>query len=232
MVNMLYVPFGALMLVMYDKAMLRTIDTQYNNKDPQLNPVSNWAFTVRRIRSYPGFDPSWEVSTYYKAGRFSKITSVEMINEIKFVVSGTGQEILGFTADNVGLHSVHGSLAMLMYLAKEPVYTIILVGRWSSDAFLAYIEKQIKKFTKGVSSQMLQHETFCNIPAFSNRAPLGAAPPRRQSGSPLAEVPPPGHPQGSFWPSRVSPPRSPTQKLASKHGSGLFLGVWTLATPH
>ena len=41
-----------------------------------------------------------------------------------------------------------------MYLAKEPVYTIMLVGRWSSDAFLAYIEKQIKEFTKGVSSRM------------------------------------------------------------------------------
>jgi len=32
MVNMLYVPFGALMLVMYDKAMVKTIDTHYNNK--------------------------------------------------------------------------------------------------------------------------------------------------------------------------------------------------------
>ena len=94
-----------------------------------------------------------------------------MINEIKFVVSGTGQEILGFTADDVGLHSVRGSLAMLMYLAKEPVYTIMLVGRWSSDAFLAYIEKQIKEFTKGVSTRMLQHETFCNVPAFDTHAP-------------------------------------------------------------
>ena len=37
--------------------------TQYNNSDPQLNPVSNWAYTIRRIRSYPGFDPSWGVST-------------------------------------------------------------------------------------------------------------------------------------------------------------------------
>ena len=60
---------------------------------------------------------------------------------------------------------------MLMYLAKEPVYTIMLVGRWSSDAFLAYIEKQIKEFTRGVSSRMLQHETFCNIPAFNSSAP-------------------------------------------------------------
>merc|ERR1712131_496368 len=31
MVNMLYVPFGALMLVMYDKAMTRVIDMRYNN---------------------------------------------------------------------------------------------------------------------------------------------------------------------------------------------------------
>ncbi|KAL7473985.1 hypothetical protein ACHAWX_000001 [Stephanocyclus meneghinianus] len=53
---------------------------------------------------------------------------------------------------------------MLMYLAKEPVYTIMLIGRWSSDAFLAYIEKQVKEFTKGVSSRMLQYNTFYNIP--------------------------------------------------------------------
>ena len=53
---------------------------------------------------------------------------------------------------------------MMMYLATEPTYTIMLFGRWSSDAFLAYIEKQIKEFGKGVSSRMLQHETFYNVP--------------------------------------------------------------------
>jgi len=53
---------------------------------------------------------------------------------------------------------------MMMYLAKEPVYTIMLIGRWNSDAFLAYIEKQIKEFTKGVSTRMLQNKTFFNLP--------------------------------------------------------------------
>ena len=57
---------------------------------------------------------------------------------------------------------------MLMHLAKEPVYTIMLVGRWNSDAFLAYIEKQIKEFTKGVSSRMLTHETFVNIASLNH----------------------------------------------------------------
>ena len=53
---------------------------------------------------------------------------------------------------------------MMMYLAKEPTYTIMLIGRWSSDAFLAYIEKQIKEFTKGVSTRMLENDHFFNTP--------------------------------------------------------------------
>ena len=72
--------------------------------------------------------------------------------------------MLGFTSDNIGTHSVRSSLAMMMYLAKEQIYTIMLIGRWSSDAFLAYIEKQMKEFTRGVSSRMLQHDTFYNTP--------------------------------------------------------------------
>ena len=57
----------------------------------------------------------------------------------------------------------------MVYLAKEPVYTIMLIGRWSSDAFLAYIEKQIKEFTKGVSTRMLQNNTFFNLPLAANQ---------------------------------------------------------------
>ena len=53
---------------------------------------------------------------------------------------------------------------MMMYLAKEPIYTIMLIGRWSSDAFLAYIKKQIKEFIKGVSTRMLENDHFFNTP--------------------------------------------------------------------
>ena len=142
--------------------------TQYNNDDPQLNPVYNWASVVKRIISYPGFKPSWPVFTYFDNKGFSKITVSEMIADIKHSVTCIGEHVLGFTRDDVGAHSPRASLAMLMYLAKEPVYTIMLVGRWNSDAFLAYIEKQIKEFTKGVSRRMLIHETFTNIPAFNH----------------------------------------------------------------
>ena len=53
---------------------------------------------------------------------------------------------------------------MMMYLAKTPVYTIMMQGRWHSNAFLTYIEKQVLKFAKDVSKKMLTHNTFFNIP--------------------------------------------------------------------
>jgi hypothetical protein len=44
---------------------------------------------------------------------------------------------------------------MVMYLAGAPVYTIMLIGRWSSDAFICYIKKQVEQFSKQVAKQML-----------------------------------------------------------------------------
>ena len=73
-------------------------------------------------------------------------------------------DIIGFTSADIGTHSVCASLVMMMYLANEPIYTIILIGRWSSDAFLAYIGKQVEEFIKEVSSRILQHDTFYNTP--------------------------------------------------------------------
>ena len=93
------------------------------------------------------------------------------------VVDGAlGVDTLGFTSNDVGTHSVRASLAMMMYLAREQIYTIMLVGRWSSDAFLAYIEKQVKEFTTGVSSRMLQSDTFFNIPLASTTSDIQSCP--------------------------------------------------------
>jgi hypothetical protein len=52
---------------------------------------------------------------------------------------------------------------MAMYLAGIPVFTIMLLERWSSDAFLRYIRKQITEFSSGVSQKMITHEDFFRI---------------------------------------------------------------------
>ena len=49
---------------------------------------------------------------------------------------------------------------MAMYLNKVKTYTIMLQGRWCSDAFLRYIRKQVKEFSDGVSAAMVSLDTY------------------------------------------------------------------------
>jgi hypothetical protein len=62
---------------------------------------------------------------------------------------------------------------MAIYLASVPVYTIMLLGRWSSDAFLRYIRHQVKEFSKGVSQKMITNERCFTI---SSSNPIGSLP--------------------------------------------------------
>jgi hypothetical protein len=75
-----------------------------------------------------------------------------------------GSTQLGFEAHKIGYHSLQSGAAMEMYLAGIPVYTIMLIGRWSSDAFLCCIRKQVEKFSKHASKQMLMFCSFRTIP--------------------------------------------------------------------
>ena len=51
---------------------------------------------------------------------------------------------LGLNPKRIGLHSLCSLAAMALYLNVVPVYTIMLLGCWSSDAFLPYIRKQVE----------------------------------------------------------------------------------------
>ena len=53
---------------------------------------------------------------------------------------------------------------MAMYLGGIPVFAIKMIGRWSSDAFMKYIRKQIAQFTFDVSTRMLTMQHFRHIP--------------------------------------------------------------------
>ena len=52
---------------------------------------------------------------------------------------------------------------MALYLAGVPVFSIMLVGRWSSTAFLKYIRKQVQEFLQGISSKMIEVQSFDHV---------------------------------------------------------------------
>ena len=55
---------------------------------------------------------------------------------------------------------------MWMHLAGVPSYSIMMIGRWSSDAFLLYIRRAVQEFSGGISQKMLNRETFFSLTSF------------------------------------------------------------------
>jgi hypothetical protein len=55
---------------------------------------------------------------------------------------------------------------MGMYLSGTPVYMIMLMGCWSSDAFMRYIRKQVLDMSHRISTKMITYEEFYTIPDF------------------------------------------------------------------
>ena len=49
---------------------------------------------------------------------------------------------------------------MAMKLAGVSEFTIMIIGRWQSMAFLDYIRKQVAQFSINITDQMLQHADF------------------------------------------------------------------------
>lgn len=139
---------------------------QWSTNDKELCPIKHWAYTIIRLQNYPNYSPEWPVYHYYDytTKKHSNITSNEIFTDIRAAVDAIGPHTLGFTSKEVGTHSNRAAFAMMMYLAGRPIYTIMLLGRWLSDAFLRYIEKQIKEFSKDASKKMLSNNTFYNIP--------------------------------------------------------------------
>jgi len=147
--------------------------TQHRSGDKLLCPVIIWANIVKRIRSYKNSTSSTTVNSYQSANskKIHSFTGTELLKRLCFATTSIGSNTLGFTAKDVGLHSARSGAAMAMYLAHIPVFTIMLLGCWSSNAFLRYIRKQVKEFSNGISSKMIQHEHFFTIPSTSIEDP-------------------------------------------------------------
>jgi hypothetical protein len=129
-----------------------------------LCPVKQWAAVVNRIWSYPGANINTPVSAVWRYDKLDNLTSQTLINALRDAVIAVGEDSLGFKASEVGTHSIRSGAAMQMYLGECPVYTIMLIGRWSSDAFLRYIRKQIEQFSHNVSRRMLTFMSHRHIP--------------------------------------------------------------------
>ena len=138
--------------------------TQQSTNDLVLCPVRSWAAIIKRLWGYPGTNEDTPVSTVMINGRIDHITSKMMVNALENGVVSVGREKVNIFEGELGTHSIRSGAAMAMYLGNVPIYSIMLLGRWSSDAFLRYIRKQVEQFSNNISKKMLLYQFHRHVP--------------------------------------------------------------------
>jgi len=139
----------------------------FSTGDNLLCPVVAWATTVQRIlNTIPNATGDTKMCSYIAGGIVREVESAIIRGRLRAIVEVIGEKILGFTKDDVGLHSIRSGGAMAMFLAGVSEIIIQRIGRWKSDAFLEYIREQVENFTFGVSKKMLQHEKMFHIEGY------------------------------------------------------------------
>jgi hypothetical protein len=138
--------------------------TMSRTGDPILCPVTQAAAIVTRLLALPGASSITPINTYQSGQFLYTLTATTALHRLRLRASQLGPTILGFHADDIGLHSIRTSAAMAMVLSGTPVYMVMLIGRWKSDAFLVYIRKHVAEFTSSVASNMIKFTTFFQPP--------------------------------------------------------------------
>ena len=143
--------------------------TQMASMDILLCPVRQWAAIVERTLGSPGANVDTPVSAVWRNNRIKQVTSKDMVNALRAAVACIGEEKLGISQEDIGMHSIRSGVAIAIYLGECPVYVIMMIERWSSDAFLGYIRKQVEQLSHNVSCRMLRFELHRHVPDYAPR---------------------------------------------------------------
>jgi hypothetical protein len=104
--------------------------------------------------------PETPVSAVWVRNQLLHVTSKIVESALRNGVVAIGKAKLCIHCHEVGTHSIRAGATMAMYLGGVPVFPIMLIGFWSSTAFMNYIQKQIEEFTFNVSTSMLTKQNF------------------------------------------------------------------------
>ena len=136
--------------------------TQEATDDPELSPTHLWCDVIDDLLRVPGANDATPVCCWYdqQNDKLFDITQDTLLKTLRWSADAIGFEKLGYKPEEIGTHSIRSGAAMALFLADQNPYRIMILGRWSSDAFLVYIRPQIMEWTSGMSIAMVSNDTF------------------------------------------------------------------------
>ena len=97
---------------------------------------------------------------FYENGKPGILTGRLAIVMLRDFIASIDYQSYGMTLSRIGLHSLRASAAMALFLQGVSPYIIMLLGRWSSDAFLRYLRTQVEEFNLKLSEIMINCEDY------------------------------------------------------------------------
>ena len=139
--------------------------THQRTGDPILCPIRRLASIVARIhRTVPSANDDTPINAIYLSTRESRVSSSSLRTFIRSTCTcGGGTPTFGYSAADIGTKSIRSGAAMSLFLMNHPVHKIMILGRWSSDAFLVYIRPQVLEWTNQMSSDMIHFNSFLDV---------------------------------------------------------------------
>jgi hypothetical protein len=112
-------------------------------------------------------DNDTPISAFWKFNRINHVTSKQLIAAMKDTIQAIGEDVPNIKKEEIGTHSIRLGAAMAMFLSNCSVCLIMMIGHWSSDAFLRYIQKQVEQFSHNISQRMTKQMFHWHIPMYT-----------------------------------------------------------------
>jgi len=154
--------------------------TQQRTNNPFLCPVKRWGSAVKRILStIPTANGNTPICSFNDLGRHKVVTSSFTRNLLRSTCEKFGgKPKFGFAPSEIGNKSVRSGAAMSLFLNNHSPAKIMILGRWSSDAFLVYIRPQVLEWTNNMSSDMINFDDFLDMTFYDRTSPRNSKLPK------------------------------------------------------
>jgi hypothetical protein len=161
--------------------------TQRRTGDRVLCPILRWGRAVTRIlRTIPDASDATPLCALLANGKVKLVTNTFTKLLLRHTCSFYGGlTAFGFHPHEIGNRSIRSGAAMALFLMDHSSAKIMILGRWSSDAFLVYIRPQVLEWTNSMSMDMIHFDSFLDVGRFdmaSSSDPRTRAAPRTYNG--------------------------------------------------
>ena len=108
------------------------------------------------------------MNTFQVNNRLVQITSEEVRRHLRRKILLLDPLQHHYKIQRIGTHSIRTSFANILHSVGISKTTVMLIGRWASDAYLRYLRYNLADFSKHISKQMVKSDNlFYDIPTES-----------------------------------------------------------------